>query len=416
MNHYLEKFGFQPPQIDLKPNSNLGLIVVIPCFAEPNIIDAINSLATATPPNCQTEVIVVINHGVHQSVKIKNHNQKSARAIAEWQKLNKPFFHLHIIRAFDLPKKHAGVGLARKIGMDEAVARFHKVNRDGVIVCFDADAMCDQNYLMAIENHFNDHLKTPGAAIKFEHPIAGLDFDDDIYEGIINYELFLRYYNQGLKYANLPYAFHTVGSSMAVRSSAYQKQGGMNKRKAGEDFYFLHKIIALGHFTEINTTTVRPSPRTSDRVPFGTGKAITDWIQNSTEEYLTYDFRIWEIIKDFCAIIPQLQQSDLKGTTFYKTATHKCLIDFLEQNNFHLSLEEIRTNSTSEPAFLKRFFVWFNAFRILKLVHFLRDEQFPNQSLVEQAKLMAIKRGFYRAEINNKDLLIAYRTFEAEKN
>jgi hypothetical protein len=371
-------------------------------------------LNAALPPKSQSEVIVVINHGTHHSEAVKNQNQKSLLAIETWLKSNQPFFNLQIIKAFNLPKKHAGVGLARKIGMDEAVARFHMVNKDGIIVCFDADSTCEKNYFTEIEKHFENHPKSPGAAIKYEHPIEGDDFDAKIYEGIINYELFLRYYNQGLKYANLPFAFHTVGSSMAVRSSAYQKQGGMNKRKAGEDFYFLHKIIALGHFTEINTTSVIPSPRTSDRVPFGTGKAISDWIRNETAHYLTYDIRIWEIIKNFCTIIPEFQNTDLKDTAYFSTPQNKHLIAFLEQNNFQQDLIEIRSNSTSETAFLKRFYVWFNAFRILKLVHYLRDAQFPNKPIFGQAKLMAEKREFYHFESNNKDLLQAYRAFEAK--
>jgi len=139
-------------------------------------------------------------------------------------------------------------------------------------------------FFAEIEKHFEQHSNTPGCSIYFEHPIAGNEFEANIYEGIINYELHLRYYYQALKYCGLQYAFHTVGSSMVVRSSAYQKQGGMNKRKAGEDFYFIHKIIALGNFSELNSTVVYPSPRISDRVPFGTGKAIGDWIEQELEE------------------------------------------------------------------------------------------------------------------------------------
>ncbi|MEZ4848575.1 MAG: hypothetical protein R3B93_08135 [Bacteroidia bacterium] len=70
------------------------------------------------------------------------------------------------------------------------------------------------------------------------------------------------------------HAFHCVGSSMAVRSIAYQKRGGMNRRKAGEDFYFLQKFIAEGTLAELSTTKVIPSPRASEKVPFGTGRAI----------------------------------------------------------------------------------------------------------------------------------------------
>ncbi len=412
MNPYLSKFGFQALSIDDKPNNNLGLIVVIPCFNEPNIIDSIESLAMADEPKKSVEVIVVVNHGEQHSNEIKQQNAESIYDLENWVSNQKSFLKLHIIKAFNLPKKHAGVGLARKIGMDEAVARFHSIDRDGIIICFDADSTCITNYFTAIESHFIKHPITPGAAIRYEHPIEGKVFDQSIYEGIINYELFLRYYNQGLKYANLPFAFHTVGSSMAVRSSAYQKQGGMNRRKAGEDFYFLQKIIGLGEFTEINNTKVIPSPRISNRVPFGTGKAISDWVQNDTTNYLTYDFKIWERLKSFQSIIINLQNQNLDDLNFNQQSENKAFINFLSKNNFHLDLKEIRLNSTSLKTFKKRFYTWFNAFKVLKLVHYLRDEQYPNKPLFEEAKKMAQKRGFYNNENNNKELLIAYRQFE----
>ena len=73
-----------------------------------------------------------------------------------------------------------------------------------------------------------------------------------------------------MKYSNLPYSFHTIGSAFALTASAYTRQGGMNRRKAGEDFYFINKLIKGEIFGEINDTKVIPSPRISDRVPFGT--------------------------------------------------------------------------------------------------------------------------------------------------
>lgn len=416
MNFYLQKYGFQKPELKAPPLSNTGIIVVIPCFNEPDIITSLNALNKAEKPNSTVEIIIVINHAENHSEEIKTKNIQTLTAIETWKNKTELNVDFHVIKAFDLPIKHAGVGLARKIGMDEAVFRFDKVNQDGVIVCFDADSTCDVNYFKAIENHFNKHTKSPGAAIKFAHPIEGNDFNSKNYEGIIYYELFLRYYNQGLKYAKLPFAFHTVGSSMAVRSSAYQKQGGMNKRKAGEDFYFLHKIISLGNFTEINATTVSPSPRISDRVPFGTGKAINDWMDKEEDNYLTYDARIWQILKDFTACIPILFQTTFDKIEFYNDHNNRHFIRFLKANNFEDDLLEIKSNSTDQQSFTKRFFVWFNAFRVLKLVHFLRDEQFPNQPIFEQAKIMAEKRGFYRKENSTKDLLISYRKFEAKNH
>ena len=412
MNFYLSKYSFSAPQISSQPKPDLGLIIVIPCFNEPDIITSLTSLNQCDPPHQNVEILIVINSGEHHSSQIKKRNQQTISEIRNWKNSNTLNYDFHIIEAHSLPKKHAGVGLARKIGMDEAIARFENSNNEGIIICFDADSKCAKNYLLEIENHFNNNPKSPGCAIRYEHPIEGDEFDQKIYKGIINYELFLRYYNQGLCFANLPYAYHTVGSSMAIRSTAYQKQGGMNKRKAGEDFYFLHKIIALGNFTELNSTMVIPSPRTSDRVPFGTGKAINDWIESNDEIYLTYDFRIWLIIKDFVNIIPELQTKNLDQTDFFNPVQNKPFIQFLDANQFNHDLKEIRKNSTDSTSFLKRFFVWFNAFRVLKLVHYLRDEQYPNKPIFNEAKAMAIARGFYNGERNNEALLIRYREKE----
>ncbi len=41
-----------------------------------------------------------------------------------------------------------------------------------------------------------------------------------------------------IEVCGVSHAYHTIGSSMAVRCSAYAKIGGMNRRKAGEDFIF----------------------------------------------------------------------------------------------------------------------------------------------------------------------------------
>jgi hypothetical protein len=413
MNFYLNKYGFCPPQLKSIPNNSVGIIVVIPCFNETDLISSLNSLKNCDKPDCNVEVITVINAGKLYNNSVKNQNLKALKEAEEWsEKNNSDDLTFHFILNNELPKKHAGVGLARKIGMDEAISRFDSLNIDGTIICFDADSNCETNYLVEIEKHFNKHPKTPGCSIHYEHPIDGVEFEQNIYEGIINYELFLRYYNQALLYCGFPFAYQTVGSSMAVRSSAYQKQGGMNKRKAGEDFYFIHKIIALGNFTNITSTKVIPSPRISDRVPFGTGKAIGDWIESQADTYSTYDIRIWEILKSFVNVIPQLQHKELTELTFSNEAENKIFLFFLLENDFQNGLKEIRNNSTDEKSFLKRFYVWFNAFRVLKAVHYLRDNQCQNQPIFGQAKMLAEKLNFYNNESNELELLQSYRLIE----
>ncbi len=413
MNFYLNKYGFCEPQVTESPTPNLAIIVVIPCFNETHLISSLASIYKCESPSVPVEVITVINAGIKHNDDVKIQNLNTLAEAQDWANIhNSEQLKFHFILNNELPKKHTGVGLARKIGMDEAVSRFDTLNIDGTIVCFDADSNCETNYLIEIEKHFKSNPKTPGCSIHYEHPIKGTEFDELIYKGIINYELFLRYYNQALLFCGFPFAFQTVGSSMAVRSSIYQKQGGMNKRKAGEDFYFIHKIIALGGFTNLSSTKVIPSPRISDRVPFGTGKAIGDWIDTKAELYSTYNIRIWSILKSFVVIIPKLQTKNLTELEFYNNPEHKFFINFLNENDFENGLLEIRKNSTDLTSYLKRFFVWFNAFRVLKVVHFLRDHQYENQPILGEAIEMAKNNNFYVSETELSQLLESYRVEE----
>jgi glycosyltransferase involved in cell wall biosynthesis len=415
LNFYLKKYSFLPAQISDEPDSNLGMIVVIPCFNEPDLVSSLKSLSVCALPQKKVEVIVVINSGEHHSEEIKTQNKKSLSEMNNWLKeIDQKSISFKSILVDDLPSKHAGVGLARKIGMDEAVARFDKIGYDGIIVCFDADSLCDANYLTEIETHFQKNQKTPGCSIYYEHPIQGIAYASEIYQAITQYELHLRYYNQTLRFCKLPYAFHTVGSSMAVRSSAYQKQGGMNKRKAGEDFYFLHKIISLGNFSELNSTRVIPSPRISDRVPFGTGKAIGDYVSNQDQQYYTYNFKSFELIREWVEKIPDLYKSDfinLQWTEKNKSASEH-LLNFLESEKFTDALVEIRKNSPTLESFMKRFYVWFDAFRVLKLVHYLRDFLYPDIPVNIESELLLKYLGVPLKSNDCGELLLAFRRYE----
>src|SRR5258705_1441196 len=264
---YFRRFGFCERQMQTPPDSDLSLAVVIPCFNEPDLVKSLESLRRSERPSGGVEVIVVVNSAAGCSPGILKQNQRSLNEARQWTETQKePRLTVHLIDAQNLPPRHAGVGLARKIGMDEALRCFDDIGKlnEGIILCFDADCECAPNYLASVEGHFRVHRDSPGCSICFEHPLEG-EMQPAVYDAVTNYELHLRYYVQALRYAQFPHAYHTIGSSMAVRARVYMEQGGMNRRQAGEDFYFLHKLIPLGGFTELNATTVYPSPRASDR-------------------------------------------------------------------------------------------------------------------------------------------------------
>ena len=369
-NPYLAKHQFYPPKIIAEPSADLETIIVIPCFNEAELILTLESLWACERPKKAVEVIIIINAPEGSAKEIIDQNERTYGVCCQWIASREDTKLRYFSLLFnDLPKKHAGVGLARKIGMDEAVARLHTVgNNHGIIVSLDADCVVEKNYLTAIEDHFDKLPQSTACSIYFEHRL-----DDENSEGIIFYELFLRYYIQGLKFSAYPFACHTIGSSMAVRSNIYQQQGGMNRRKAGEDFYFLHKIMLLGGFSNIKSTTVYPSPRASGRVPFGTGKAMQDWLAGKKSHFTTYNPVLFE---DLQALVRSLD--DLYEGNKHKLRWPESINAFLEENDFDQKLEEIRNNSASKESFIRRFYYWLDGFRVLKYMHYGRDHFHPN--------------------------------------
>lgn len=401
--NYLQKNTFRPQLLQEVPDEKLGSIVVIPAHDELSLKQTLNSLANCASPAEMVEVILVFNAAENDDTTIKQTNEKAIEEVIQWQAELKPFFKTFVIKEHELPPKHAGVGLARKIGMDEAVRRFEKVNNEnGVIICFDADSQCESNYLTAISNHFKKNETTAACSIHFEHPLEGHEFEKEVYEGIYWYESHLRYYKNGLKYANLPFTFHTIGSSMAVRVKDYCKQGGMNRRKAGEDFYFLQKFIDVGVLSELKRTTVIPSPRASHRVPFGTGRAIQEMLDHEREITHSYAFEVFEVLKQSFEKVEEWFDAEPKFSHY--------LCEFLGEETLTTKWKEIKIQSTSKERFVKRFFQWFNAFQTLKFVHFLRDNHFPLKPLKETMPLLLNKMKVER--VQEEDLLLKFRQLD----
>ncbi|MBN4065808.1 glycosyltransferase [Candidatus Amoebophilus asiaticus] len=369
--------------VDIPPESDLGIVVVIPCYNEQGLLETLESLCQCDLPQCNVEVFVVINATENCTREVQTQNNKTFQEAIKWSRKNSSKqLKFHILNIGNLPKKDAGVGLARKTGMDEAWYRFKLIGNDeGLITSLDADCTCDKNYLTALEEHFSSNPNAPAGSIYFEHDLNGSADQND---AIINYELFIRYYINGLRYAGLPYAFHTIGSCFAVRSKVYEMQGGMNKRKAGEDFYFLHKVIPLGKFSEINNTRVIPSSRASDRVPFGTGMAINKIKKNENIQLPVYHPKTFKYLKYISSYI-----FDYKFISNHQLNSNlnnfpSAIKEFLERHDFTVKIDEIVRNTSSKEAFSKRFFRWFDALKTLQFVHFVRDNYY-DQIPVEEA-------------------------------
>jgi len=341
------------------------IAIVIPSFKERTLVQALDSLAQCEWSTQRGGVllVVVLNESELASEEIRLLHQQQMTALKSWRKPE--WMSLAVLHASAIPDKQAGVGLARKTGLDFVVSEALKRSEFPLLVNFDADSLVDKNYLGAILDYFLKRPKTNAASIYYEHP---LDTDDEpSNERIALYELHLRCYRQMILSTGHPFAFHTVGSSMACTLEAYVKQGGMNRRKAGEDFYFLNKLMMLGNFGEINSTRVIPSARESDRVPFGTGRAILEMGKECY--YATYAKAGFEHMKE---MFQQLEE-------YFETAVwkvHPYLQEFLqEQSDYGTKLDLVRSNCSALAVFQTRFFACFDLFAVMKYLHFIRDEK-----------------------------------------
>tara|TARA_B100001287_G_scaffold156512_1_gene131655 strand:- start:279 stop:1544 length:1266 start_codon:yes stop_codon:yes gene_type:complete len=388
---YLERFLVSELEIVDPPKENLSLIIVIPVFNEPNVSSTLTSLFfNQNKYYFEVEVILIVNNAANASDTVKKVNKNTYVFLKEFAYLNNSSkISLYPFYVDNFNPKHAGVGWARKIGMDLALKRFRNLNYNGLIVSLDADATVSSNYLNEI-NAFFIKSNCSAVSIHFEHPLKGEGYSESHYHYIKLYELHLRYYKNALAFAGFPYAYHTVGSSFALTAAAYARQGGMNRRKAGEDFYFINKLIKGEIFGEIMDAKVIPSPRISDRVPFGTGRALLEAFDGVKNLELTYDFSIFKCLKkwiDFVSI--QNFEYDLFPEKIKKYIAKS------EWDNNHL---EMFKNSASHESYLKRFFTKYDAFWVLKFIHYSRDNFTSNtdllvnsQSLINQMNLKSFE-------------------------
>jgi hypothetical protein len=396
MNHlpegvqkYLFKYSLPYWKLEYNVPANIQSIVVIPALSEYfSILALLESLAKNDNKYFPSTLIVfVINNTAQSSNEIKENNLLSIELIRNiinheidcgfTKKIICSGLNFGLIDAAtegnEFPEKDAGAGFARKIGMDQALTAFnYSTKRKKIIISLDADCTVKKNYLTSIIDNFNKRYLS-AAVIKLEHRIQ----DVETTAAIICYEIVLRYYILGLKMANSPFAFQTVGSTMAFDYETYIKAGGMNKRKAGEDFYFLEKIAKRTKIESIKSTTVFPSSRISWRVPFGTGPRIQRFISKIQNEYLLYAPESFIILKKW---LEEFNKPVILSSQEYMEIAEKinpALHQFLVLNNFENSWNKILNNSKSLPQLKKQKLDWFDGFRTLKLIHYLRDNNFP---------------------------------------
>jgi len=354
--------------------------VVIPALAESaNLPHTLASLA-CSPGELLARflIVVVVNHRLDASQEDQADNRETLRWLATAGE-HYPALKLAWVDAAspgnELPLKGGGVGLARKIGCDLALARLHGSGNDSLLICLDADTTVRPDYLTAITAHFQQQ-RAGAASLPYIHRPAA---DPAGQAAIIRYELFLRAYVFGLELAGSPYAFHSVGSAMACTAAAYGKIGGMNCRTAGEDFYFLQQMARTVGVAPLSGTVVYPSPRSSHRVPFGTGRTVSRLLAEGDSSFQFYDPRCFMLLKCWLEIVRDNPAATSESVLQLARHCSPVLGEYLELNNFPEVWEKLQRHNPQALRFQTAFHGWFDGLKTMKLIHHLTDRLYPRQ-------------------------------------
>jgi hypothetical protein len=368
VSEYLQKRGLSSKFAYKNFTTEKSVVVVVPCFDEmatlPNLIHSL--MLTKLDNYHQVGFVFVVNHPEDTSPERKESSLKTFLYLEEIGR--KGALPIAIIDLFspgyEVPSKFSGAGFPRKIGMDSSLILFG-TNRlaNCLLVCLDADCEVSSNYLEVLLALSLKGCKA--AVLEYQHR-------NNIPENktaIDEYESYLRSYSAGLKYAGSPYSYHFIGSTMVCNAETYIKAGGMNTKRAGEDFYFLEKLAKNTPIETIEPSMVFPSNRGSDRVIFGTGKAINLRIETQ-KQIIPYPVKVFEKLKDFLEVYrEEYKNCDelIEALQNYDPQT----FEFLQSYKFSTVIEKLYNGSKSNAQLLKQKDIWFDALKTLKFVrHF----------------------------------------------
>jgi hypothetical protein len=283
-----------------------------------------------------------------------------------------------------------GVGLARKIGCDLATVMMCELRaRDGFIRNTDGDARVAVDFFQPIQ-------AGPAAAIyPFRHEAKG-----DGVNAVLQYEDYLHYYVRAMAAAGSPYAFHTIGSTIACSVRSYIACRGFPKRDAGEDFYLLNKLAKDGPVVLLERSPITLVARDSDRVPFGTGAACRriEGLVLSGGVYKVYHPDCFLLLKDWLSFVNEtLNQStdwqsmakdrvEFIGTTWnsfcksvessFPQVTEDFLLLLETQLGLKMGLVSVLTKSNKKAVIAQHANIWFDGFRTMRFLNLARDHCF----------------------------------------
>ena len=371
MNYKYEKYlnkkailGCWVPH-SLPKKNKYDFVISIPSYCEFDYLfktlDTINNQDQALLD--RTIVSVVVNNSSVSNKNVIADNHATYKRL-----INSSYnFEFVVIDAYSKEKaidsKKAGVGIARKISIDILLKY---MNLETIICFLDADTQIPSNYLYQINKSQSDY-NWKSAVVDFNH----LDDEIKTKELIYEYELFLKSTANELEKTGSPYCFVPLGCTMLCRLDGYIAAGGMNVRKAAEDFYFLQELQKNDNIHYIDNIQVRPSSRYINRSYLGTSKRMFDVLNNDLDiNNLYFSKDKYQVLEKFLKTILQSQSISTKLILSEVKKINDRLYIFLLDHKFESVWPSI-TSSKNQKQFESQFHKWFDFLKTIKLLKFI---------------------------------------------
>lgn len=343
---YLQKYA-EPEVVKRKKIGHFQQVIVIPSYDEKP--DFLKSLFANISSSTRTKTLVIVVVNVPDNLNPNSSPYQSTLALLK--SCSEPNC-LIIDRVNEPIPRKMGVGLARKIGADLALAYIRdKLISTPIIYTTDADAKLPEDYFRS-----NTQRDIGAWLYPFEHRSK----DKTLELHAICYELHMRWYVDGLRRANSYYAHHTLGSTIAVNAKTYADVRGYPKRNAGEDFYLLNKISKTAKVHRRTGSPIILEARTSNRVPFGTGPAISNMPDNH-EVYTSYNP---EVFKALAQAIKHVSDPNAQVSLPISNA--------LKTLHFTEKCKELNAKQRHQ---------WFDGLKTLRFIHAMQVH-YPNMPLL----------------------------------
>ncbi|GBD03922.1 hypothetical protein HRbin19_01223 [bacterium HR19] len=355
---------------------DFDIFVAIPVMADREIFSTLESVSECDTFGKNVVVAVLLNESEDACENIKEENRKIFEELLRVSKrYERDNLMVEVRHIRSVPKNVAGVGFARRVLMDEAICSISKKckRKDELyellhrkfIFSLDSDSTVSKNYFSALD--FVDLREADFGIMSFAHRFSERE---DVKEAGIVWELFLRYWKNSLRVCGYKNAFYPIGSLFAFRALVYVVSMGMSVRKAGEDFYFLQKVMLFSDVVEVPGVYVFPKAEPSLRTPFGTGKEIHLFVSGNRDRIE----KVWNF-SSFEALEEIIQNIENPPDIFF---------DFLRENpKFQVQYERLEKLKLKDvELFRKKFFEWFNPFKVFKFLRFC--ERIYGRSFIDE--------------------------------